>query len=54
MKWLRYTTVTTVTGVAALTPYAGAYRNYARVGVTGVTPTALGKFNPTSGKLVAS
>ena len=54
MKWLRYATVTTVTGVSVLTPYAGAYRNYAEVRVTGVTPTAFGKFKPTSGKLVSS
>ena len=38
MKWLRYATVTPVTGVSVLTPYAGAYRNNTEVAVTRVTP----------------
>ena len=54
MKQHRYATGTSVTGVSVLTPYAGAYRNYAEVGVTGVTPTAFAKLKPTSEEFVSS
>ncbi len=52
MSWLRYGTVTTVTGVSVLTPYAGAYRNYAEGEVTGVTPVAWGGKRAGVGALV--
>ena len=53
MFWLRYGTVTTVTGVSVLTPYAGAYRNYTTVVVTPVTPTAWGWTEASVGELAS-